>query len=71
MYIHSFFLLHNYRDFHHPQSQEETIRESVGRFLAAIDRSIKWSATEILHLGFHFLMRYLDTCLGKDKIDIM
>ena len=26
-----------YRDFDHPQPQEQTIRESVGHFLAAID----------------------------------
>ena len=30
-----------YRDFHHPQPQEQTIRESVGCFLAAIDRSLR------------------------------
>ena len=60
MYIHSF-LPSTYRNFHHPQPQE-TIRDSVGHFLAAIDRSLRveYYRDTTLRIPFlHEVFRYL------------
>ena len=68
-----------YRDFHHSEPQELTIKESVGCFLAAIDGSlrIEYKDTTIryplnirtLQLGIHFSMGYLDIHLDtKQKL---
>ena len=61
MYIDSF-IPSAHRDFYHPQPLEETIRESVGRFLAAIDRSlrVKCYRDTTLRIPFsHAVFRYL------------
>ena len=58
MYTHT----STYRDFHHSQPQEDTIRESVGHFLAAIDRSLRVECYRdtTLRIPFsHEVFRYL------------
>ena len=51
-----------FRDFDHPQPQEQTIRDSVGHFLAAIVRSLRVACYRdtILRIPFsHEVFRYL------------
>ena len=50
-----------FRDFDHPQPQEQTIRESVGHFLAAIDPyRVACYRDTILRIPFsHEVFRYL------------
>ena len=57
------------RDFNHPQPQKQAIRESVGHFLAAIDRSLRVACYRdtILRIPFsHEVFRYL----FQDKLEL-
>lgn len=57
-----------YRDFHHSEPQELTIKESVGCFLAAWIDHLELNIRTI-QLGFYFSMRYLDIHLDtKQKL---
>ena len=47
------------RDFHHPQPQEQIIRESVDRFLAAIDRSLRIGCYRDTTRRIAFYMKFL------------
>jgi len=51
-----------FRDFHHPQPQEQTITESVGHILAVIDRSLRVACYRdtVLRIPFsHDVYRFL------------
>ena len=56
MYIDSF-IPSAHRDFHHPQPLEETIRESVGRFLAATQSGVTTLRIPFSHAVFRYLFR--------------
>ena len=47
------------RDFHHPQPQEQIIRESVDYFLAAIDRSLRIGCYRDTTRRIAFYMNFL------------